>query len=129
VRTGAVTGYAGLCLDDANARAVNNNQIDLYTCNGTAAQQWTIVSANHSLQVLGMCLDIKGGGTANGTTIVLYGCDHSASQQFIPRADGSLYNPQSNRCVDDPAFSTTSGTVLQVWDCNGGANQKWNLPA
>jgi hypothetical protein len=47
---------------------------------------------------------------------------------FIHRADNTYYNPQANKCLDDPASSTTPGTQVQIWDCNGGANQKWTLP-
>ena len=32
----------------------------------------------------------------------------------------------SGRCVDVPGFSTTNGTALDLWDCNGGGNQSWN---
>lgn len=33
----------------------------------------------------------------------------------------------SGRCVDVPGFSTAPGTSLDLWDCNGGGNQSWNL--
>jgi Ricin-type beta-trefoil lectin domain/Cellulase (glycosyl hydrolase family 5) len=32
----------------------------------------------------------------------------------------------SGRCVDVPGFSTTAGTQLDIWDCNGGGNQSWD---
>jgi hypothetical protein len=32
----------------------------------------------------------------------------------------------SDKCVDVPGFSTTNGTALDLWDCNGGGNQSWN---
>jgi hypothetical protein len=32
----------------------------------------------------------------------------------------------SSRCVDVPGFSTTAGTQLDLWDCNGGGNQTWD---
>jgi hypothetical protein len=35
----------------------------------------------------------------------------------------------SNRCVDVPGFSTSNGTQLDLWDCNGGGNQSWNWTA
>src|SRR3954452_24571461 len=35
----------------------------------------------------------------------------------------------SNRCVDVPGFSTSNGTALDLWDCNGGGNQSWNWTA
>ena len=31
----------------------------------------------------------------------------------------------SNRCLDVPGAATTNGTLLQIWDCNGGSNQQW----
>ena len=32
---------------------------------------------------------------------------------------------QSGRCVDVPNAATTNGTQVQLWDCNGQANQRW----
>jgi hypothetical protein len=33
----------------------------------------------------------------------------------------------SNRCLDVPNSTTTNGTQLEIWDCNGGSNQSWTL--
>jgi hypothetical protein len=125
----AITGYAGLCLDDRYASTVNFNPIQIWSCNGTPAQQWTVVEAGSTLHVLGKCLDIKAGGTANGTTVDLYDCNNTAAQVWIPQSNGSLYNPQSNKCLDDTGWSTTPGTQVQIWDCTGNANQRWVLPS
>jgi hypothetical protein len=126
--TGPIVGYGGLCVDDRAASTANFNPVQVYTCNGTNAQQWTVVQAGSTLQALGKCMDINGGGTADGTTVDLYACNATAAQVFIPESNGSLYNPQSNKCLDDTGWSTTPGTQLQIWDCTGGANQKWTLP-
>jgi hypothetical protein len=125
---GAITGFGGLCLDDRAAGTTNLNPIQIYTCNGTPAQQWTVVEAGSTLHVLGKCMDINGGGTANGTKVDLFDCNNTAAQVWIPQANGSLYNPQSNRCLDDTNSSTTPGTQVQIWDCTGAANQQWHLP-
>jgi Ricin-type beta-trefoil lectin domain/Glycosyl hydrolases family 16 len=126
--TGPITGYGGLCVDDRAASTANFNPVQVYTCNGTAAQQWTVVNAGSTLHVLGKCMDINGGGTANGTTVDLYDCNGTGAQVFIPQSNGSLYNPQSGKCLDDTNWSTTPGTQLQIWACTGNANQKWTLP-
>jgi hypothetical protein len=44
-----------------------------------------------------------------------------------PPGTGSvLRGVGSNRCLDVPGASTTNGTQLHIWDCNGGAaNQRW----
>ena len=31
----------------------------------------------------------------------------------------------SNRCLDVPGAATANGTLLDIWDCNGGSNQQW----
>jgi Ricin-type beta-trefoil lectin domain/Cellulase (glycosyl hydrolase family 5) len=38
---------------------------------------------------------------------------------------GVLRGAGSNRCLDVPGLSTANGTLLDIWDCNGGANQQW----
>ncbi|HZR42197.1 MAG TPA: arabinofuranosidase catalytic domain-containing protein [Ktedonobacteraceae bacterium] len=38
---------------------------------------------------------------------------------------GVLRGVGSNRCLDVPGQATTNGTLLQIWDCNGGTNQQW----
>jgi hypothetical protein len=125
--TGPIVGYEGLCVDDRAASTANYNPVQVYTCNNTAAQQWTVVEAGSTLQALGKCMDINAGGTADGTTVDLYDCNDTAAQVFIPQANGELYNPQSNKCLDDTGYGG-SGTQLQIWDCTGNANQQWTLP-
>ncbi|MGI5292152.1 RICIN domain-containing protein [Nonomuraea polychroma] len=31
----------------------------------------------------------------------------------------------SGRCLDVAGASQTNGTQAQIWDCNGGVNQRW----
>ncbi len=35
----------------------------------------------------------------------------------------------SNKCLDVNASTTSPGTQLQIWDCNGGSNQRWTRAA
>ena len=126
--TGQVVGYGGLCMDVRGASSANFTPVQVYTCNGTNAQQWTVVQAGSTLHALGKCLDINGAGTANGTAVDLYDCNNTGAQVFIPQSNGSLYNPQSSKCLDDTGWSTTPGTQLEIWDCTGHANQQWSLP-
>jgi len=124
---GPITGYQGLCVDVRGANAANFTPVQVYTCNGTNAQQWSVVQAGSTLHALGKCMDINGGGTADGTTVDLYDCNNTGAQVFIPESNGELYNPQSNKCLDDTGFGG-SGTQLQIWDCADSSNQIWHLP-
>jgi chitinase len=125
---GAIIGYAGLCVDVQGSNTANFTPVQVYTCNGTNAQRWTVDTSNNTLQALGKCMDIYAGGTANGTTVDLYDCNGTGAQIFVPQSNGSLYNPQSGKCLDDTGWSTTPGTQLEIWDCTGNANQHWNMP-
>ena len=31
------------------------------------------------------------------------------------------------KVLDDPAFSTSNGTIVQRYQLNGGANQQWSF--
>jgi hypothetical protein len=125
--TGPITGYEGLCVDVRGASTAEFTPVQVYTCNGTDAQEWTVVEAGSTLQALGMCMDIDGGGTTDGTTVDLYTCNDTGAQVWEPQSDGALYNPQSGKCLDDTGYGG-SGTQLQIWDCTGNDNQEWNLP-
>jgi chitinase len=124
--TGQITGYQGLCLDDRSASTANFNPIQVYTCNGTNAQQWT-VNSNGSLTVLGNCLDVAGAGTANGTLVDLYPCNGTSAQSWVHESNGELVNTNSGKCLDDTGFGG-SGTQMQIWACADSANQQWNVP-
>jgi hypothetical protein len=126
-RTGPITGFGGKCVDVAGASTANGTAIQLFDCNGTGAQQWTI-AANGSIQALGKCLDVAAAGTANGTVTQLFDCNGTGAQQWTASANGALVNPASGRCLDATGVSSANGTRLQIWDCSGGANQRWTLP-
>ncbi|MGW4641721.1 RICIN domain-containing protein, partial [Sphaerisporangium sp. NPDC004334] len=40
--------------------------------------------------------------------------------------NGAIRGVGSGRCLDVPNASTTDGTQVQLWDCNGQTNQKWS---
>ncbi len=123
---GPVTGYQGLCLDARGANSADGTPVQVYTCNGTGAQSWTLTSGNQ-LQSLGKCLDVSSGGTANGTLVQLYGCNGTGAQVWQHQSNGEYLNPQSGKCLDDTGWGG-SGTQAQIWACAGGANQQWSLP-
>ena len=124
--TGAITGYGGKCVDIAGASSANGAAVQLYDCNGTTAQSWT-VSADNTLRALGKCMDVTAAGTANGTKVQLYDCNGSNAQKWTA-SGGRLVNTGSGRCLDATGPSSANGTRLQIWDCAGTANQQWTLP-
>jgi hypothetical protein len=113
-----------------------------YTSTGTA-QEFTLVpdGANWRIAMtadLTKCVDLVGSGnsgTGNGTRLALNTCTAGdASQQFTISADaptGAFFfkNIASGRCLDENGGNTAAGQPMQLWDCNGGNNQKFNIQA
>jgi hypothetical protein len=42
---------------------------------------------------------------------------------------GPMHAVGAGKCLDVNGQSTTPGTQLQIWDCNGGSNQTWTRTA
>ncbi|MEV7045078.1 non-reducing end alpha-L-arabinofuranosidase family hydrolase [Amycolatopsis sp. NPDC051061] len=42
---------------------------------------------------------------------------------------GALHGAGSGRCLDVPNATQTDGTLLQIYDCSGGAGQQWTSTA
>jgi hypothetical protein len=127
-RTGRITGIAGKCVDINAANSANGTAVQLYDCNGTAAQNWT-VGTDGTIRGLGKCMDVTAAGTANGSLVQIYDCNGTGAQVWQAQSNGTLRNPSSGRCLDASNNSSANGTRLQIWDCFAGANQRWTLPA
>lgn len=126
--TGPITGIGGKCLDNAAARVADGNKIQLYSCNGTKAQQWTN-PGDGTLRVQGYCLDVKAAGKAVGTLVQLYHCNGTVAQQWkVNTTTNTVVNPNSGLCLDDQAARTTNGNTIWMYTCNGTAAQKWVVP-
>jgi ricin-type beta-trefoil lectin protein/putative Ig domain-containing protein len=124
------SAVAGKCLDDTGSGTADNNPVQLYSCNGDAAQQWQV--DGDEIRDFGKCLSDLNGGTANGTRVVLYSCQPSnyaiaASQDWFAQPDGVLFNANGG-CLDDPNASRANGVKLQIWGCDGRVQQNWTLP-
>jgi putative glycosyl hydrolase/ricin-type beta-trefoil lectin protein len=116
---GPITGSAGTCVDVAGANSASGTVVQLWSCNSTAAQKWTIDGA--SVKALGKCLDVDKASRADGARVQIWDCNGSSAQTWSATA-GQLVNTGSGKCLD------SDGARLEIWTCHGRANQKWTLP-
>jgi serine/threonine-protein kinase len=76
----------------------------------------------------GKCLDTPGDQFASGTKVVLATCDGSAGEVWNYDRNGELTQDGGQYCLDDTAYGTSNGTLVQIWACSGGRqqpNQQW----
>jgi hypothetical protein len=118
----------GKCLDDAGNSSANGNKVQMWTCNGGVAQNWTYAE-DGTLRIHGKCLDVIGNGTSSGTGVQIWSCTGASNQQWVPGSNAQLVNPVSARCLTDPGGSTANGTKLQINNCGTGTRDEWTVPA
>jgi ricin-type beta-trefoil lectin protein/glycosyl hydrolase family 59 len=119
--------YGTKCLDVNGGATADGSPVQIYDCNTTGAQQWTLDPDGSVVNTgSGKCLDATGQGVDNGTLLVIWGCNGGLNQNWS-RADtvGILKSQAAGKCVDVPAANQANGTQPAFWDCNNGSNQAW----
>ncbi|WP_221330102.1 ThuA domain-containing protein [Actinoplanes sp. L3-i22] len=125
---GPVRGFANKCLDVNGGASADGTKIQLWTCNGSGAQNWAVSGQVWRNPQSGKCLDVAGGATGNGTKVQLWTCNGSGAQNWVAFADHTVRNPQSGRCLDVSEVKSDDGQQIHIWDCLAAANQLWTLP-
>lgn len=86
-----------------------------------------------------MCLDAKNDAThspsTNGDPVQLWSCNGGTQQHWNFNENvgsyGTVTNAASGKCLDatnDASHNPgTNGDPVQLWTCNGGAQQQWKL--
>jgi ricin-type beta-trefoil lectin protein len=120
-RTGTIGGRNNLCLDLNGGVPVDDNHVQVFDCNGTDAQRWTL-AADGTLRVVGKCALVVGDGTVH-----IVSCDGRTTARWRI-AGRTLVNAANARCLTDPAAGTRAGAGVTVTRCSGSAEQSWNLP-
>ena len=73
----------GKCLDVNASGTADGTLVDLYDCNGTAAQVWQPQSNGALLNPnSGKCLDDPSSSTTAGTQVQIYDCNGTAAQHW-----------------------------------------------
>ncbi|MBK3525733.1 RICIN domain-containing protein [Streptomyces sp. MBT70] len=127
-----VPGAAGKCLDVQGGSKTNGTPVQVYTCNGGAAQQWELYyESGYQLRNTNSnkCLGTPNGASSDGAKMQIRDCDGSKAQQwkFNVRSAGPLVNAASGKCVHLPTFDNSKDAVLST--CNGSAAQKFRIVA
>src|SRR6516165_147730 len=146
--TGQVQSALGVCLTagGSNPTATGSkpaaSKVVIKACTSTSGggsssstQDWTYAQ-DGTLRIDNLCLTIP--TAALGAPLGLAQCGSTQAQQWrliYPRAlnpsrgprPTALLNPWSGMCLADPGFSTTNGTRVVLWPCNGYRNQSWAL--
>ena len=132
----AINVISGICLDVSADSRVPGGNIQQWTCNQLAPQnfQFTRTAAGDlsvTGQDSGLCVSVAGASTDPGANVDQETCAGAASQrwQALNQGDGywTFRNTGSGLCLDVAGGSSAPGANVQQWTCNKLAPQIWKL--
>lgn len=119
------------CLDVQGGKKDTGTPVQVYTCNGSAAQKWVLLGSEDKLHLQNVnslkCLDVAGNNTANGTTIQISSCKESTSQTWSSELRGatSLKSVGTGKCLDLHTFD--NGNDAKLYTCNDTPAQQFDI--
>ncbi|MGC9544646.1 RICIN domain-containing protein, partial [Streptomyces sp. UG1] len=126
-----VEAAKGKCLDVQGGKTASGTPVQIYKCNGSAAQEWHLWGSGdgailHNVRAQ-KCLDVQSSNSANRTKIQIWSCNGSDAQQWKVdvRAVSELRNVATNKCLDLNKFD--NGHDAWLWTCNGTNPQKFRI--
>jgi hypothetical protein len=124
---GLRTPNSGRCLDvnGAGNSGVNGTGLQIWDCNGTPQQAFTLNQATGTFQsgIAGKCLDDKFGDTTPGNPVILYDCNGGTAQTWTTPGDGTVRF--SGKCLEVVGAATSNGAKIQLGTCTSGPGQLW----
>ncbi|KAL1408566.1 hypothetical protein Q8F55_005379 [Vanrija albida] len=121
-------GNNNKCLDVRGNVVENGTPVQVYDCNGSAAQSWVVAKGSTSVQLAGtnFCLDASS-SPGNGVPLKIWQCYPGLTQQTWWYTDDNRLAVQGQgQCIDLTNGDLTNGVQQQTWQCtNGNTNQIW----
>lgn len=129
--------HSGKCLDVQNSSLSNGVQLEQYSCNNGANQQFDITYVGGSRYEIrnvnsGKCVDLNGSNTANGANVQQYDCNRTNAQRWAIAGttdnDGSVQFKSAldtNKVWDVVLGNLLNGADVQIYTNTGVNQQKW----
>jgi hypothetical protein len=129
-----VSSASGKCLQPVNGSHNQGDAIVQATCNGSAAQQWTVHAVSSTKVHLinrtsRLCLDARG-KAVNGTPIQQWTCNSISNENWgFGITNNLLASAVSNtwsHCIATPG--TQDGLAMELRACSSDNSQHWTRP-
>ena len=121
-----VGGLSGKCLSVTGGSTSAGATADIYTCDGSASQNWTInVNGTIVGGLSGKCLEVANGSTADRASVDIASCTGASNQQWTVHSGGTIVGAQSGKCLSVLGASTADGATADIYPCNGSPSENW----
>jgi hypothetical protein len=125
--TTLVGGLSGKCLSVTGASTAPGAAAEIYTCNGSGSENWTLEPDGEIVGGLsGDCLQVAGGSTSVYAGVDIEPCGGAADQQWTVTAAGTIVGVQSGLCLSVLGASTANYATADIYTCNGSSSESWS---
>ena len=125
--TTLVGALSGKCLSVAGGSTAPGAAADIYSCNGSGSENWTLQSGGAIVGgPSGDCLQVAGGSTANFAGVDIEPCTGAADQQWTVTAAGTIVGVPSGLCLSVLGASTANSATADMYTCNGSGSESWS---
>ena len=125
--TTLVGGLSGKCLSVTGASTAPGAAAEIYTCNGSASENWTLETDGAIVGgPSGDCLQVAGGSTSDYAGVDIEPCNGSAGQQWTVTPAGTIEGTQSGLCLSVLSASTANYATADMYSCNGSTSESWS---
>ena len=116
---------SGLCLSVTGASKAAAATADIYTCNGSVSENWTVnsngtITGNNS----GLCLSVTGDSSALKSTADINTCDGDTYEKWTVESNGTIVNGDG-QCLSVTGASTANYATADLYTCNGSVSENW----
>jgi hypothetical protein len=127
---------SGLAIDDPDSSTTDGEDMQIYTVNDGANQQWTVDNLGSNVITLtnvasGQLLDVAGASKSNGALVDQWPANGQTNQQWnvISLGNGNfeLTSVNSGLALDVVGGGTTNGTGVDQWTYGGNTWQQWKF--
>jgi hypothetical protein len=123
-----VNNNSGLCLSVTGAATTAGSLTDIYTCNGSVSEAWTLETNGTIVNnTSNLCLSASGNSSTLKTTADINTCDGDAYEQWTS-SNGTLVEGASGLCLSVTGASTALKATEDVYTCNGSVSESWTVP-
>lgn len=116
---------SGRCLDVPGANLADGVTLQIYDCNDTVAQRWTVTGSGQ-LRIGDRCLDDPSGGV-DGVAVAIDTCHGGDDQRWRTPGDGTVRNVATDLCLDVEGGEVENGTPVLVYSCHQQPHQLWTI--
>ncbi len=127
---------SGLAIDDPGSSTTDGEDMEIYTVNDGANQQWTVNNLGNNVITLtngasGQLLDVAGASKANSALVDQWPANGQTNQEWNVISVGSgiyeLTSVNSGLALDVIGGGTTNGTGIDQYTYNGNTWQQWKF--